>query len=94
MLHLEIGSPKLDLMKSIVYARRGVGIVGTHIGKFGGDFDEFDTFEMQEFNETTLLQFHRSGTFESFMIYISGPPAIFSRGNPKLSRHISIASGH
>jgi hypothetical protein len=93
MLLLEIGPPELDLMKSMAYAQRGVGIVVAHIGRFRGDFDKFDTFEMQELNHTTLLQFCRSDIVESFPIDISAMPAIFSRGNPKLSQ-ISLLAGY
>jgi hypothetical protein len=59
-LRLEIGSPGLKLTKPIFHDRRGARILSVHIGKFRVHFMKFETFEMQESNDMTLIQFHET----------------------------------
>jgi hypothetical protein len=63
MLRLEIGSPELDLIQTLFYARSGVCIPAISIGKFPSNFVMFEAFDVQEFKNMTLFQFHRSDTF-------------------------------
>jgi hypothetical protein len=56
MVGLEIGSPKLDLMKLISYTRPGVCILSAHIAKFHTDCTMFETFEMQQFKADGIQQ--------------------------------------
>jgi hypothetical protein len=90
MLLLEIGPPELDLMKPLLSARPRVRILATCPRKFGSDLLNFETFDVQELNDLTLLQLHRSDTFQLFTICISEMPAIFSRARPKLLQDPSI----
>jgi hypothetical protein len=94
MLRLEIGSSDLDLMKPIFYARPCVRILAVHIGKFSSDFLKFEIFEVQELDDMTMLQLHRSDTFQLFIICIVEMPAIFSRTKPKSLQHSSIPRGY
>jgi hypothetical protein len=59
------------------HARQGVGILAICTGWFRSDFAKFDAFEMQQCNDTTLLQFHRSDTFRFFPIDVAGMAAEF-----------------
>jgi hypothetical protein len=67
------------------------GAVST--GKFWSNFLMFEVFDVQEFNNMTLFQFHRSDIFPFLIIYIPAMLAIFSRENPTLSQSISIFDG-
>jgi hypothetical protein len=58
MSQVEIGSPEFDLMEPKFYAQRGVGISAISPGQFRGNFVKSDSFDMQEFNNMTLSQFH------------------------------------
>jgi hypothetical protein len=69
----------------------GVCILSVQIGKSHHDIATVEIFEMQEFDDVTLLEFHRSGTFRFSAIYVVVLPAISSRENLKLSRHPSIS---
>jgi hypothetical protein len=42
---------------------------------------------VQEFNNMTLPQYHRSDIFQIFALHITALLEIFSRDNPKLSQH-------
>jgi hypothetical protein len=86
MLRSEVCPPELDLVQPISDARRGIHIPATSIGKFRGSFIKFEAFDVQEFNNMTLFQFHRSDSVPFLMIYIPVLPAILSRGNPILSQ--------
>jgi hypothetical protein len=81
-------------MKPVFYAQLGARILAVHAGKFRSDFLKFDTFEMQESDDMTLLHFPRSGTSELFTIYISGIPTIFVPRNRKPSEQTSISLGY
>jgi hypothetical protein len=89
----EVGSPELNLMKPIFYARRSVRIRFICTGKFLSDFSKFKTFNLQELDNMTLFQIYPIGIFRLFAICISAMPASFSQGNPKLSQHSQISHG-
>jgi hypothetical protein len=58
MLRLKISSPELGLVNSLFPVRRGVHTLATPTGKFRIDFAKFEAFEVPEFDEMTLLQYH------------------------------------
>jgi hypothetical protein len=62
VLRLEIGSSEPNSMKPIFCPRPGVRAMAVHIGKLRGDLVMFEAFEMQEFNNMTLLQLCGRGT--------------------------------
>jgi hypothetical protein len=90
MLHLEIASPELDLMSPIFYARRGIRIPTMSVGKLRSNRVKFEPFDMQEFQNMSLCQFHRSDIFPFLTIYIPGMFTILSGENPILSQYTSI----
>jgi hypothetical protein len=94
MLHLEIGSPKLDLARPIFHARPHVRVLAICIQKLASDSLKFETFEVQELDNMVLLQLHPGETFQFFTICIAEVPAISSRPNPKLLQHLSIPRGY
>jgi hypothetical protein len=93
MLPLEIGSPAFYLVQLIFDAQSALLILAVSIGKFRGNLVKFEAFDMQEFKNMPLFQFHLSDAFPFLMTYISAMPAILSRGNPILSQSASIFRG-
>jgi hypothetical protein len=71
MLRLGIDPPKLDLMKPMLSARPRVRILAICIGEFSSDSLKFEALEVQELEDTTLLQLHPSYTFRLFTIVIT-----------------------
>jgi hypothetical protein len=57
LLHLEIGSPELDLMSPIFDTRSGTRIAAISLGKFCSNFAKFELTGMQEFNKIMQFQF-------------------------------------
>jgi hypothetical protein len=68
----------------------GVGILAVQSGKFHNDISKFEAFEMEKLDDATLLDLHRTNTFQFFWICAVVSPAIFSRGDPRLSHNPSI----
>jgi hypothetical protein len=58
MLLLEITSPELDLMLPIFYARRDIRIPAMSIGNLRSNLVKVEAFDVQEFKNMTLYQFH------------------------------------
>jgi hypothetical protein len=52
------------------------------IGKFCSNLVKFEALEVQEVNNMTLFQFHRSDAFPFLRVYIPVTPVILVRGNP------------
>jgi hypothetical protein len=72
-------------MHPIFHAQLGVRIIVGQTGQFRSNIVMFETFEMQEFDDVTLLKFPGSGTFQCFMIIAVVWQALSSLRNPKFS---------
>jgi hypothetical protein len=83
----EIGFPKLNLMKPLIYPSRRVRIWVIWVGKLVSDFSKFEALKSRELDNMKLSQVRRIGTFRLFTIRISAMPASFSQRSPKLSQH-------
>jgi hypothetical protein len=83
-LGLEIDPPGLNLMNPRVYAWSRGRILFGDVAKLHQGLTMFETFEMQQFDNVTLLEFRRSGMFCLSTIFA---PCfrLFFRGNLKFS---------
>jgi hypothetical protein len=86
-------SPQPELVEPIFYVRFGVRILTIHVGEFRDKISKLETFEMHEFENVRLFEFHRNGTFQFYMLSFIVFPASFADGNPKFSHNSSIRSG-
>jgi hypothetical protein len=93
LLYGEVVSLQLELMPPIFHAYLGVRILAVQIEEFRDDIIKFDIFEMSEFDDVTLLTFHRSGNFSVFHDLRRHLVAVSSRGNPKFARNPLTSCG-
>jgi hypothetical protein len=93
MLCREVFSPQPELVEPIFYARLGVHIPATYVGEFRDNIIKLETFEVQEFDDVALFEFHQNDTFLFYMIYFIVFPASFAFGNTKFSHNPSILRG-
>jgi hypothetical protein len=74
-------------MEPIFYARPGRCILAVQSGKFHNDISKFEAFEMEKFDDATLLDLLQTDPFQFFWICAVVSPAIFSRGDPRFSHN-------